>query len=124
MKAIKIKPGACVDISEVEITGMNISEQNDCIYKQLGGYFDIVRLGSDACMLVDDEGILKGLQPNMVAMMISGYPVIVGPALIVGARKILTGDEEFRDVPERFVKFARDMNKAADCVGLDEPEEK
>ena len=59
-------------------------------------------------MLVDDEGLLKGLQPNQMAMMISGYPLLVGTALLVGTRPGDDGDE-FCDAPERFVKFAREM---------------
>ena len=109
MKAIKITPEA--EITEVEITGKDGSEQNDCIHEHLGGYFDIVRLGQDACLLVDDEGLLKGLTVNPVAMMISGYPMLVGTALILGTRPGDDGDE-FCDVPERFVKFAREMQQA------------
>lgn len=109
MKAIKITPDA--GIAEIEITGKDISEQNDCIHEHLGGYFDVVRLGQDACLLVDDEGLLKGLDPNPVAMMISGYPMLVGTALIVGTWPGDDGDE-FCDAPERFVRFAREMQQA------------
>ena len=52
MRAVKIEPDA--GISVVEITGESIEQQNDSIYKHLGGYFDVVRMGRDACMLVDD----------------------------------------------------------------------
>lgn len=106
MKAIKIEPTG--DIQRVEITGEDISAQNDSIYKHLGGYFEIVRLGRDACMLVDDEGLLKGLQQNTLAMMIAGHPLLVGTALIVGTRPGPEGDE-FCDAPERFVKFADEL---------------
>lgn len=108
MKAIKIDTEGVIE--EITITGKDISEQNDSIYGFLGGYFDVVRMGRDACMLVDDEGLLKGLQPNMIAMMISGYPMLVGTALIVGTRPGPDGDE-FCDAPERFVKFAREMQQ-------------
>ena len=107
MKAIKIEPDS--DIREVEITGTTIEAQNDSIHEYLGGYFDIVRMGRDACMLVDDEGLLKGLTQNVLAMMISGYPLLVGTALIVGTRPGDDGDE-FCDVPERFIKLAADLN--------------
>ena len=109
MKAIKIEPDS--DIREVEITGTTIEAQNDSIHEYLGGYFDIVRMGRDACMLVDDEGLLKGLTQNVLAMMISGYPLLVGTALIVGTRPGDDGDE-FCDVPERFIKLANDLNGA------------
>ena len=111
MKAIKIEPDA--DIREVEITGTTIEAQNDSIHEYLGGYFDIVRMGRDACVLVDDEGLLKGLPINLLAMMISGYPTLVGTALIVGTRQGDDGDE-FCDAPERFIKLARDLQKPED----------
>lgn len=110
MKAIKIEPTG--DIQRVEITGDDVSAQNDSIYSYLGGYFDIVRLGRDACMLVDDEGLLKGLQPNPLAMMIAGHPLLVGTVLIVGTRPGPEGDE-FCDAPERFVKFADELIERA-----------
>lgn len=109
MKAIKIDTEGV--IAEITITGNDVSEQNDSIHEHLGGYFEIVRLGQDACLLVDDEGLLKGLQPNMVAMMLAGHPMLVGPALILGTRPGPEG-EDFCDAPERFVKFAREMQDA------------
>lgn len=107
MKAIKIETDG--SIGAVEITGENVSEQNDSIYKYLGGYFDVVRMGRDACMLVDDEGLLKGLRQNPLAMMISGHPLLVGTALIVGTQPGPDGDE-FTDAPDRFVKLADELN--------------
>ena len=109
MKAIKIEPTG--DIQRVEITGEDVSAQNDSIYSYLGGYFDIVRLGRDACMLVDEEGLLKGLTPNPMAMMIAGYPMLVGTAVLVGTRPGPDGDE-FCAAPERFERFADEIHAA------------
>ena len=109
MKAIKIEPTG--DIQRVEITGATVEEQNDSIYGYIGCCFDIVRLGPDARLLVDDEGLLKGLTPNPIAMMIAGYPMLVGTALIVGTRPGYDGGE-FCDAPERFEKFADEINAA------------
>ncbi|MBP0976225.1 MAG: DUF3846 domain-containing protein [Oscillospiraceae bacterium] len=91
MKALRIDTDG--KMQTVEITGETISAQNDCIYAMLGGYFDIVRLGGgDALMLVDDEGLLKGLDENCTAMMIANYPMLVGTALIVGLMQTDDGD--------------------------------
>lgn len=109
MRAIKIEPSG--EVARVEITGSTISEQNDSIYEYLGGYFGTVRMGQDATMLVDDEGLLKGKPENPMAMMVSGYPMLVGTALIVGTRPGPDGDE-FCDVPERFEKFADEIAAA------------
>ena len=106
MRAIKIEPDG--DIREVQITGADVSAQNDSIHAMLCGYFDIVRMGRDACMLVDDEGLLKELPANPLATLISGYPVLVGTALIVGTRSGDDGDE-FCDVPEHIVAAAVEL---------------
>ena len=108
MRAIKIEPEG--ETAVIEITGSDVEQQNDSIHEHLGGYFDIVRLGPDACLLVDDEGLLKELQPNPLAMMITGHPMLVGTALIIGTQPGPEG-EEFCDAPERFVKFAQDMQQ-------------
>lgn len=85
--------------------GGTIEEQNERIWNMLGGFFDIVRLGKDAAMLVDDEGFLKHLPLNPAAMMISGYPELAGTALIVGVR--MTDDGEiFTDCPELYERLA------------------
>ena len=103
MKALKIETDGTMQ--PVEITGNTIEQQNDCIYKYLGGYFDCVRLSDDATMLVDDEGLLKELPQNTMAMMIADYPMLVGVALIVGIEPSPDGDI-FSDCPERFLRFA------------------
>ena len=103
MKALRVDPDGTV--KPAEITGESISEQNDSIYGFLGGYFDCVRLSDDAMMLVDEEGLLKGLPVNATAMMISGYPMLVGVALIVGLMPTEDGDV-FTDCPQRFIRFA------------------
>ena len=70
--------------------GETVKDQNERIWNMLGGFFDIVRLGKDAVMLVDDEGFLKHLPLNPAAMMLSGYPMIAGTALIFGVQIPMT----------------------------------
>ena len=96
MNAIKIEPTG--EITLVEITGKNSEEQNDSIHEYLGGYFEIVRIARDACMLVDDEGLLKGLMPNIPASTIARHPMLVGTALIIGTQPGPEG-EDFTDAP-------------------------
>lgn len=107
MKALKIDPDGTMQ--PVEITGETIEQQNESIYQHLGGYFDTVRLSDDAIMLVDDEGLLKALPINAMAMMISDYPMLVGTALIVGLMPTEDGDV-FTDCPARFFRFADTIN--------------
>lgn len=103
MTALKIDPDGTM--KPVEITGESIEQQNDSIHAYLGGYFDTVRLSDDAMILVDDEGLLKGLPENPAAMMISGYPLLVGVALIVGLEDTPDGGV-FVSCPDRFLRFA------------------
>ena len=103
MKALQINTDGTRQM--VDITGETIEQQNDSIYSILGGYFDLIRLGMNAAMLVDDEGLLKELEINVAAMMISGYPMIAGTALIVGLEDTPDG-EIFTDCPERFERLA------------------
>jgi hypothetical protein len=56
-------------------------------------------------MLVDDEGLLKGLPLNAAAMLLTGYPVIAGTALIVGTEDTPDG-EIFADCPQHYEDFA------------------
>ena len=107
MKALKIDTDGAMQ--PVGITGETIEDQNDCIYSLLGGYFEIVRLGQDAAMLVDEEGLLKALPVNAMAMMISNYPMLVGTALIVGMMPTEDGDV-FTDCPARFFRFVDTIN--------------
>ena len=108
MTALKIDTDGTMQ--PVGITGDTIEQQNDSIYSFLGGYFDTVRLSDDAMMLVDDEGLLKGLPENPAAMMISGYPLLVGVALIVGLEDTPDGGV-FVSCPDRFLRFADTIAK-------------
>lgn len=107
MKALKINVNGRMKI--VNITGETIEEQNQSIYNYLGGFFDIVRMGDDAVMLVDDEGLLKNLRPNTMAAMIAERSLLVGTALIVGIMPTDDG-EVFTDCPERYIRFRDTIN--------------
>ena len=103
MTALKIDPDGTM--KPVEITGKTIEQQNDCIWSHLGGYFDCVKLSDDAMMLVDDEGLLKGLPQNPMAMMVADHALLVGVALIVGLEDTPDGGV-FVSCPDRFLRFA------------------
>ena len=108
MTALKIDPDGTM--KPVEITGESIEQQNDSIWGLLGGYFHTVRLSDDAMMLVNDEGLLMVLPVNVMAMMISGYPMLVGVALIVGLEDTPDGGV-FVSCPDRFLRFADTIAK-------------
>jgi hypothetical protein len=112
MKALKID--VCGTMELAEITGETIEQQNGSIYSLIGcdcDCFATVRLGEDAVMLVDDEGLLKGLPVNAMAIMISDYPMLVGTALIVGIDVTADGEQAFGSCPARFLRFADQIGK-------------
>lgn len=69
MKAVYKEPGEAARIVEIENS-----------LQELGGYMETVTLFSDAAILCDEEGRLKGLPYNCTAMGVS----FVGPILAVG----------------------------------------
>lgn len=88
-----------------EVTELNIENDYREMQKYIDGYFDAVALQGKAVMLVDDEGLLKGKEPNMFASIISEQ-YIVGKALVVGV-----DDEDFCDIPDRWLKHLKKLKK-------------
>lgn len=86
MKALKIE-GRCITDTDIENT-------LDAFQEAVDGYIETVTLVQGrAVMIVNEEGLLRGMAPNPAASMIAKTK-IVGPALIVG----VDGDE-FTDFP-------------------------
>lgn len=75
-------------VSEIEIENTLGALQNE-----VGGYIEVVMLSDKAAMIVNEEGLLLGLSPNVIASAAAGT-LIVGNALIVGV-----DGEDFTDVP-------------------------
>jgi len=91
MKALK-STGRIIQIVDIENT-------LEALQKAVDGYIETVYLDSNkAVMLVNEEGLLRGMSPNPFASAIAGT-VIVGPAIIIGV-----DGEEFTDVPEDIIK--------------------
>lgn len=97
MKAVKIEHHRVIEI-EIENTLKALQEAVD-------GYIETVpiRLISPdkAIMIVNEEGLLRGLAPNCTASLYADR-LIVGTALVVGV-----DGEEFTNVPE---DVARDIH--------------
>lgn len=86
MKAIKIE--------RYRVTEVDIENTLEALQHAVDGYIETVTLiPGKAVMIVNEEGLLRGMVPNPAASMIAGAK-IVGPALIVG----VDGDE-FTDFP-------------------------
>lgn len=50
----------------------------------VGGYVTLIHLRDGTQMLVDEEGLVKGLPPNIHASRMAGQ-LVVGPVLILAA---------------------------------------
>ena len=90
MKALKLEG---ITINQVEIENTLEALQN-----AVDGYIETVPIRfippDKAVMIVNEEGLLRGMAPNPAASMIAGIK-IVGPAIAVGV-----DGEEFTDLPE------------------------
>lgn len=86
MKALKIEGCTVVPV--------NIENTLDALQAAVDGYIEAVTLiPSNAVMIVNEEGLLRGMPYNAFATLIAAKN-IVGPALVVGV-----DGEEFTDFP-------------------------
>lgn len=87
MKAIIIKGRT---VSEVDI-----ENTLEALQHAVDGYIETVTLiPGKAVMIVNEEGLLRGMAPNPIASTVANTQ-IVGPAVVVGV-----DGEDFTDIPE------------------------
>ena len=87
MKALKLEGHS--------ITETGIENTLEAFQSAVDGYIETLTLVPDrAVMIVNEEGLLRGLSPNPIASAVANTQ-IVGTAIIVGV-----DGEEFTDVPE------------------------
>ena len=98
MKAIKFESR--------NITEIDIENKLEAFQAAVDGYIETLQLIPDkVVMIVNEEGLLRGLAPNPFASAVAGT-MIVGNALVVGV-----DGEEFTDIPKEIahqikIKFA------------------
>lgn len=86
MKALKIEGCTVVPV--------NIENTLEALQAAVDGYIETVTLiPGKAVMIVNEEGLLRGMAPNPIASNVANTQ-IVGPAVVVG----VDGDE-FTDIP-------------------------
>lgn len=95
MKALKLE-GRTVEL--IELAGTNTETELKAMQQAVGGYIECVTIAEDAALIVDEEGLLKGLDQNALASLVARRQ-IVGTALLVGI-----DGERFCDPPERYVR--------------------
>ena len=91
MKALKLEGRS--------ITETGIENTLEAFQSAVDGYIETLTLVPDrAVMIVNEEGLLRGMTPNPIASAVANTQ-IVGTAIVVGV-----DGEEFTDVPEDVVK--------------------
>ena len=84
------------------ITETDIPNTLEALQAEVDGYIEAVTLIPDqAVMIVNREGVLRGMSPNPSASLTAGRPIF-GNALVVG----VNGDE-FTDIPDDVLKCIR-----------------
>ena len=84
MKAIRKEPGKDPEIIEVE-------NKLEALQAAVGGHIQVVKIAADACVICDEEWLLKGKPINTSL----GRVLFGGTILAVGAC-----GEEFCDMPQ------------------------
>lgn len=87
MKALKLESRSIITA--------DIENTLEALQAAVGGYIEAVTLvPGKAVMIVNEEGLLRGMTPNSIASAVANTQ-IVGTAIVVGV-----DGEEFTDVPE------------------------
>ena len=87
MKALKLEG--------TTVTQVEIDNTLEALQHAVDGYIEAVTLiPGKAVMIVNEEGLLRGMTPNPIASAVANTQ-IVGPAVVVGV-----DDEDFTDIPE------------------------
>lgn len=86
---------------------IDIPNELHALQKAVGGHIEVVHLPSEGdLLLVDDEGLIKGREPNKAATILAQQP-ICGDVLIVSEQ-----GEDFGDVDPGMVQVAEDIHRA------------
>lgn len=82
-------------INDRSVEEIEIENTLEALQKVVDGYIETVTLiGGYAVMIVNEEGLLRGMPSNLTASAVAARK-IVGPALVVGV-----DGEEFADIPK------------------------
>lgn len=87
-------------IDSAEVKEIDIENKLEALQEAVDGYIEPVTIAPGrAVMLVNEEGLLRGMGINLIATAFAGIQ-IVGPAIIVGV-----DGEDFTDVPEGIIRI-------------------
>lgn len=89
MKVARKRPGEPWEFAEVE-------NSLEALQSEVGGYIETVTFGSDSCLVVNEEGRIRGLPFNLNFCGLQ----LFGTVLLVGVKS-----DEFCDVPIKKIDF-------------------
>jgi formylmethanofuran dehydrogenase subunit B len=82
-------------INDRSVEKIEIENTLEALQKAVDGYIETLTLiGGYAVMIVNEEGLLRGMPSNLTASAVAARK-IVGPVLVVGV-----DGEEFTDIPK------------------------
>ena len=100
MKVLKITTDAVPELVE-------LPNELHALQEAVGGYIEVVHLMTEGdLMIVDEEGLLKGKEPNKTATILAQQPIF-GDVLIVSEQ-----GEDFGDADPGMVQVAEDIHRA------------
>ena len=94
MKAIKIPVEGRAKIIEIE-------NELKALQAAVGGYIETVTIAENCCLIVDEEGLLKGKSINHTASRLGR--TLVGDVLVCGVEY-----DHFIDVPDSMIVFMKE----------------
>ena len=80
---------------------IEIDNELEALQKAVGGYIETVTIAKDCCLVVDEEGLLKGKPLNHTASRLGGP--LVGDVLVCGVEY-----DHFVDVPDGMIQMMKE----------------
>lgn len=91
-----------IQFNGCEVREIDIENTLEALQAAVNGYIEVVTLVPDyAAMIVNEEGRLHQMKPNIMASIVAGQK-IVGPALVVGI-----DGEEFTSIPTEIARHIK-----------------
>lgn len=94
-------------IESVKLPAKDVTTTLHALQDLIGGYIEVVRIAEDAALLVDEEGLLKGLSINISASALA-MRKLVGKAALVGMTRNDIGEIVITDYPMRYEQILKE----------------
>ena len=85
----------------------DIKRDLEAYHEIVGGYIECVRISDGIILVCNDEGKLKGLEPNFIL----GDDIIVGDVFFVGVK-----GEDFTSLSDQHIKWTMKVMEAVETI--------